>query len=455
MALVTPARTAALALLGECRRRDAHARELLRASKRMSALDSRERAFAQRMVLGVTACIGALDTMINAHLRKGIKLEPRVRDALRISTYELAWLATPVHSAIDQGVALVRSVQSRAGGLANAVLHRVAEIDVPQRLEALSRTSFAAQHDDFGEVTIADLALVSGYPVWLLERTACECDLEVATMLALAACEPPPVYVSINLAHAHTAHTTRELDTLGAIAESSCPNAYRLKMPSVLMASNLINNNDIVVADLSAQRVVAACEPSAGMRVLEVGQGRGTKSLLLENAALMRGGYVSIVGIDTFPFKVEVASQRMESAGLSEYVSCHVFDGLKLAEATLPEFLVGPFDLVLLDAPCSGVGTIRRHGEIAWQLSEANIDGPFGLRQLQAQLLTAAASRVAVGGLLAYTTCSFLASENEQIVDAFLATHVGQSFALEHALKTHVVTNGPDAHTLNCLRRLA
>ena len=487
MARASAARRVAAKALGEVRRRDAHARDLLRESRDMATLEPRERALATRLVLGVTAAQGLLDERIEARLMGRARLEPRVRDALRLCAFELLFLQTPTGVAVSQGVELVREVRPRAAGLANAVLRRIGAEDVPVRSAALERVranvragsggavrSSRAQgsgagvgnldaardpvlgeavgsldsQDFVGDPDVQDLAWVSGYPAWLLERMG-----ESAAQVALSACDPAPVYVAANLALHGEDKTLRLLEDAG-LAPSACDVAgsFVLERPAALAASGLVEGADVVVADLSAQRVTSELGVRAGMRVLEVGQGRGTKSLLMESAALRTGGTARIVGVDFSAFKVRVADKRMRRSGLSQAVTCLEFDARKLAEPNLPEELCSEFDLVFVDAPCSGTGTLRRHPEICWSLRPADVQS---LARLQLQILQAAAVRVRAGGLLRYATCSVLRDEDQDVVRGFLQSAVGRDFVQEkEPLQTWPRPDGPDGHFLAFLRRV-
>jgi len=171
--------------------------------------------------------------------------------------------------------------------------------------------------------------------------------------------------------------------------------------------------------------------PQPGQQVLEVGQGRGTKSILLENECLLNGSYAWIAGVDSEPYKARVSQDRMQKAGLSDWVGSTVLDARLLADPELPQELDRCFDLVFVDAPCSGTGTMRRHPEIAWSLDESALFGEGSLSELQLQILRSTATRVASGGRLAYATCSVMRAENEQVIDAFLASPEGVGFKLE------------------------
>ena len=155
MARATEARRCALALLGERRRRDARARDLLRGASELERLSERDRGFVTRLVMGVTSAQGELDRVIESHLRRGAKLEPRVRDALRLAAFELLYLGARPDAAVSQGVELVRGVAPRAAGLANAVLRRVAEKDAATLVASRARVAN-------GSFTTSDLARVGG-----------------------------------------------------------------------------------------------------------------------------------------------------------------------------------------------------------------------------------------------------------------------------------------------------
>lgn len=437
MARLSLARRAALALLGERRRRDARARDLLRGAGALDKLDERDRGLATRLVLGATAAEGALDAMVDAHLRRGAHLEPRVRDALRLAAYELAYLGTRSDAAVSQGVELVRSVAPRATGLANAVLRRVAEGDVAAVAAARERVAT-------GDFDVRDLVLVGALPEWLAERALASLGAGRTAAWACSALEPAAPWVAVSRAR------RTEDEALALLADAGCepevgplPGSARLGAPSRLAPSGLVERVVAIPCDLAAQEVALACAPAPGERVLEVGQGRGTKTLLLQNVALSAGGPCEVTAVEVSPRKSELAARRMEVAGVAGHVRCVCADG-----RALPADL-GAFDLVFLDAPCSGTGTLARHPEIAWSLAPSV---PADLAALQAELLSAASAHVAAGGRLAYATCSVLAEENEAVVDAFLASPAGTSFSLELAGLTEV-PGGSDTHFHALLRR--
>ncbi len=446
MAKLSEARRVALAVLSERRRRNGRVRDLLRTSDAMAALDARDRSLASRLALGTVSAQGVLDEVLAAYVRRPSSLEPRVRDALRLASFEALYLETPDSVVVSQGVELVRSVVPRASGMANAVLRKVVSQERPKVEEAREAVSS-------GTSTFADLTLVSGLPAWLLQHIVETRGLQVACQMALAQLEPAPVYVASNRAKLSDEDAERLLEEAGLSPQPTMlPGSWVLETPAGLATAGLVQDTRVVVSDLAAQQVANMTAPSNGERLLEIGQGRGTKTILLQNAAQLNGGFADIEAVDSEAFKVRVATHRMESAGLSAHVSCHVLDARTLGGQKLPKSLEGPFDLVFIDAPCSGTGTMRRHPEIPWSLSPDALTGEGSLSELQLQILTAAATRVAAGGRLAYATCSVLPEENEQVIEAFLATDSGARFARSEMLQTIPQIGSCDGHFCCVLR---
>ena len=403
--------------------------------------------------MGVTAAEGELDRVLNAHLRRGGKLEPRVRDALRLAAFDLLYLGARADVGVSQGVELVRGVAPRAAGLANAVLHRVAREDVTALADARSRV-------EAGTFDVSDLAHVGALPEWLCARAMESMGAEAAAAWAMGALEPVGAWVAANRAR----HTADEAEVL--LAHAGCepaagplPGSFLLGAPARLAPSGLVESVDVLPCDIAAQEVALSCAPAPGERVLEVGQGRGTKTVLLEGAAMAAGGPCEIVAVESDERRSDRAAARIEAAGIADHVCCVCCDGRALddslgsgdalgsgdvcgsGDALGSDDTIGSFDLVFIDAPCTGTGTLARHPEIAWSLAE---DAPETLATLQGELLAAAASRVAPGGRLVYATCSVLAEEDESVVEAFLSSPAGADFELERSERTSLP--GADAH---------
>ena len=288
MARLAPARRAALRLGAECRQRDARAREVLRTSDVMDGLEARDRALATRLVLGVQRARGLCDAVVNAHLTHS-HLEPRVRDALRLSSFELLYLGTPTQVAVSQGVELAAVASRRARGLANAVLRRVAAGNVPAMEAARGRVRAARDAGSVPEV--ADVALVGALPEWLARELVASLGAG-ACALALDAMEPPAPTVAANL------NLNTEGQAFARLADAGLqpsrlpwPGCIALGAQAGLAASGLVEETCVLPADPAAQMVSWLAAPAAGVgTMLEVGQGRATKTLLIAGANRRLGG---------------------------------------------------------------------------------------------------------------------------------------------------------------------
>lgn len=430
MARLSPARRAALALVSERRRRDGRIRDIARTDEGMARLDPLDRALAFRLAVGATAAQAVVDGLVGERLKRPSSLEPRVRDAFELAAYEVCYLDTPAQAAVSQGVELVRSVVPRAAGMANAVLRRLAR-EVRPAVEA-ARAAMAA-----GEATAQELSLAAALPLWLVERVCEERGSDFAHGLCAAQAAPAPVYIATNGLRrgADEMHELLQKEGLAPEAVEGLSGSFALGEPAGLARTGLVERVDLVVADLSAQLVCRLVEGAQGCRVLELGQGRGTKSVLMATAlgACHPG---RIVGVDAVGSKVRLSRKRMEAAGLAECVSCVELDGCRLAEEDLPKELDGLFDVVLVDAPCSGTGTMRRHPELPASLDAVQVKE---ISQLQSRLLAAASARVAPGGTLLYSTCSVMRDEDERVVEAFLAGEEGRGFACQPVMEAPAV----------------
>lgn len=434
MARLSKARSVALSLVSLRRRRDARMRDLARQDAGLALLSPADRALAFRLAMGVAGAWPQLDAHINQCLLKPSALEPRVRDALQVAAYELCYLNTPSAVAVSQGVELARSVAPRVAGLANAVLRRLDDELRPQ-------VARARQHLAAGQASVADLSLASCVPEWLVRTVSEQRGSAFAYSLCLAQLHTAPVFVAANGLRHDAASAERLLKEhhLDPAAVEGLVGAFALGDVAPLATSGLIDAVDVVVADVSAQLVCRIAAPAEPCDLLEVGQGRGTKSILLATACeAVHPSHIDAV--DSVDYKVRLSRRRMERAGLGQVVACHELDACRLADDDLPKALSRQFSSVFVDAPCTGTGTLRRHPEIAATLTAADV---ASLSELQLSLLCAASQRVLEGGTLTYATCSVLREEDEDIVEAFLQSEAGRAFRREPVVEAPACKANP------------
>lgn len=439
----SPARLAALDVVYTVRVRDAFAQELIASRIDGASLSPEDRAFATLLALGVASSYGTLDDLINRALNSPSDVNPDVRDALRISAYEMLFLSKAPHAAVDQGVELVRSFAPQATGLANAALRKMCEL---------------ARSFPFGDPTrdVDALARLYAFPSWLAKRLIQEMGPKAAVQFMRASNEQAPLFVATNLCRGTEQSALNSVKRAGEeirpveIGGSAVPGCYLLPDSRSLLVSGvevLLKQGKLIVADAASQLVAASVLPeTAPKSVLEIGAGRATKTVLLQSGAVRKYGeqVQEYVTLDNHAFKMRLLLDRVEQCRVvvSEALTgdaCEL-DGVLDKDRQ--------FDLVFIDAPCSGLGTMRRHPEIRWRLKPDAFDS---FAQTQLAMLRSAATHVAPGGTLAYATCTVDHEENADVVRAFLKSPEGASFELVPiAGRSHIATvlapGSSDAH---------
>ena len=409
MATLTPARRVAYQVFFECRRNNLRIRDYLRESKDFLELSVQDKAFATRLALGATLTKGKLDEALKNHLKSGIHLEPKVQDALRIAVFEVLYLETRRDAVISQGVELVKSISKRS-----SVLRKISEKEAQ-----LTRAK--------NPKTPSELSWASGIPEWICLEIIESLGESAAQKLILNLKNPAPVYVlQRNVSEQQLQSSSLELQ------QTVLPDVYEVKNPAQLNVDAYVKKVQLVPADLASQLVALLTASYAHHALLEVGQGRGTKSLLLSHAfEVLDKENSHITAVELVKGKSHVSKRRLKTAGLSDQVTSLTFDATQFVSPEVPEELNQSFDVVFIDAPCSGLGTLRRHPEIAWNLSSESLYDGGELTVLQTKLLQSCSSRVEVGGFIVYATCSLSNSENQQVVDDFLASPEGSQFEVQ------------------------
>lgn len=437
----SPGRLAALYATQRVRRRKAFAQEVIEATIDQSRLSAQDKAFSTLLTLGVVSTVGSLDEVINRCLQSPRDIQPDVRDALRISAYEVIYLRKEPHAAVDQGVELVRAVAPSASGLGNAVLHRILE----------SSDAFP-----FGDPakSLEALALLHAFPIWLARKLIEDMGPEAANDFMRASNEPAPLFIHVNSLKSSDDEVISLFADVGAelsAGESggiAAPGCYRVSNTRALAdgrIQHLFQQGKILVSDASAQAIAASVlENGLPENMLEVGAGRGTKTILLQSIAKrLFGKQIKLTSMDSHSFKTDLLSQRAKLYGAR-------IDSVVTGNATrLDSVMPGrDFDVVFIDAPCSGLGTLRRHQDIRWRLESEKIGE---LAQTGIDLLSSASGHVASSGSIVYATCTVVYEENYGVVKRFLESTQGSNFKLaplngKACFASQLSGNSPDAH---------
>jgi 16S rRNA (cytosine967-C5)-methyltransferase len=361
-----------------------------------------DRALCHELVLGVLRWQLQLDKIIEHYANRRIdNLDLSVRLALRLGLYQLRFLSrVPASAAVNESVNLVAHARVRsAQGLVNAVLRR-----------ATREPDYDPSEDTSDP--IERIAIETSHPVWLIERWANSFGLEESREFARANNQTPPSAIRIVNARASESDVLSKLRLAGAIVAASTvtEGAWRIFGAQSLLR-DLARGGEIYLQDEASQLVARVVGAEPEERVLDLCAAPGGKTTQIADLA---GGCCFTVASDISPRRLKTVTRAVETQRLNG-IRCVVLD----AYQPLP-FSEGLFDRVLVDAPCSGTGTLRRNPEIRYRISAADI---LKLATRQKQFLLNAASVVKPGGRLVYSTCSVETEENEEVIETFLSTN--------------------------------
>ncbi len=372
-------------MLCAVRERGAYANLLLPQLMRERRLPPRDRAFATELAYGALRAQGSLDLSLNRFVKRSV--DPAVRDALRLGAYQLWKTRVPARAAVSTTVDLVRIVSPRAAGFANAVMRRVSEDPEPPA------PSFA--DDPRGHLSVR-----FSHPRWIVDAFAAalgETGNDEELEAALAADDARP--------HVHLVARSLDRDELldaageGALRGRWSPRAVYLSGgdPGELAA---VRDGRAAVQDEGSQLValVLAGADAPGRSTIDLAAGPGGKAALL--AALG----MDVVGLELH----ETRARLVANSGVA----------VAVGDGRWPPFAPETADRVLLDAPCSGLGALRRRPEARWRRTAADIE-PLAL--LQEALLRSAVALTRPGGVIAYATCSPHPRETTEVIRRVVA----------------------------------
>jgi len=413
---VSPARALAFATIRATFEDGAFTERAFRAEADRLALSGRDRAQAQRLAYGAVQRRGTADVAIEKLAGRSIRLlDPPVLAALRLGLYELLFAdATPDHAAVDQAVELVKSAgAAHAAGFANAVLRRA----IRERAQLT-----ATLLDD--DSTPAAAAVADSAPKWLAEMWWEELGAEAARG-ALAACnEPAEVAMRVNALRTDREAMLARLAEAGVEARAPAVD-WPLAAPESIVVEGRTGESvpaAIAAGELTPQSrgsaaVVAVLDPQEGDHVLDLCAGPGIKTGQIAERMGDRG---EVISVELDPDRAAETAAQATRLGLRS---------VTVIEADATKGAPGPgFDRVLLDAPCSDLGTLASRPDARWRKSPKTIQR---LTEVQDELLRSAAAVLEPGGTLVYSTCTISRCENEERIAALLrASEAGEVPAL-------------------------
>lgn len=387
------ARAVALAVLGQLDDEAAFLQPALQAAAHRAGLEPRDRGLALELVMGVERWRLRLDHALAPHVRRGLDdTDPVTRRILRIAAYQVLFLdRIPARAAVHSAVELAR--RSRGEGVARFV---------NGVLRGLTRDPMPPPAGDDPDAIATRLS----QPPWLVARWHARGGAAHAEALAAAHNRPAPLTVRVAGDAPDREALADRLRAEGATvrAAAHAPDALHLEDHPAPFDGESFRAGWWQAQDEASQLVVRLLDPRPGERIWDTCAAPGGKTRYI--ARLM--GHGALVATDLHPMKAERLARLLRHR---PHVSVRAHD----AAAPLEE---APFDRVLVDAPCTGLGVMRRHPELKWRRTEADI---ADRAERQRQILTAAADAVRPGGLLVYSVCSDTPEEGPEQVEAFLA----------------------------------
>lgn len=400
-AAIASARDIALDILVKVEQQGAYSNLLLNSSLQKSALSREDAGLVTELVYGTISRMNTLDYVLEEFVSKGIaKLQPWVRNLLRLSLYQIMYLdRIPSHAAVNEAVNIAKKKGHEGiSGMVNGVLRSVLRAGdlpvIPDGLSPAKRISIQYSH-----------------PKWLVKRWITEYGVDTAEAICAANNEPPAVSVRVNTTMISREALLSQMIEQGLQASASEVSPYGIvvKGGGNLALSSWYRDGYLSVQDESSMLVAEAVAPEPGMKVLDCCAAPGGKTAHMGELMKDKG---SIFANDLHPHKAKLISDQAARLGLDSVVTGSA-DALEL-EHTLEH---QSFDRILLDAPCSGLGVIRRKPDLKWRKQPEDV---ASVASLQGQLLQSVSKLLKPGGVLVYSTCTTEQTENSEVVAVFL-----------------------------------
>ncbi len=360
---------------------------------RGSALPARDRAFVTELVYGTVRAQRRLDDLIGRVSKRPVRrLDRPVRAALRLGAYQLLH-DVPAHAAVGETVDALGARSPRARGFTNGVLR------------ALTRLGPPWPDPD-------DVAVALSYPDWLVARLTADLGADDAVGALRAMTEPAAVTLRPKPGRVTADALEAELRSLAVAAQRGALVGDALVVRGIGDPGQLaaVREGRATPQDQASQAVAALVDARPGDRIVDVAAAPGGKAGALAERV---GDGGTVIALDVDPGRTRLVANAAQRLGVR---SLHAV----VADARRPPVADEGFDRVLVDAPCSGLGGLRRRADARWRITPDAIDG---LVTLQREILTAAARLVRVGGVLVYSVCTLTADETEGI-DEWMASAV-------------------------------
>ncbi len=372
---------------------------------------AQDRGLLTQLVYGTLRFRNRLDWVIRStYAGKFESMDTGLKNILRVALYQIMFAdRLPVYAATNEAVKTAKKMFPGRSNLVNAILRNAA------------RKMDAIEYPDFDDDPLLHISVLYSHPLWIVQMWAEQYGIEDTLALCKSNNDIPPVVIRAN-----GLKTTRS-DLLDMLRNCGCEAIPARYSPDGIVISNLrepvarmplYEAGYMQIQDEASQMIALLLDPRPGERVLDLCAGVGIKTTHM--AALMRNKG-TITAMDINPQKIEMSLLLARRLGATN-IEPIVRDAAKDPDNDL----CGKFDRVLVDVPCSGMGTLRRNPEIKWNTK------PEDMKQfppLQKEILHRSAAYLKRGGIMVYSTCTIASAENEDVVREFLSAHPDFEYA--------------------------
>ena len=365
-------------------------------------LDPRDRGFITEIVYGSVKNRGKLDYVLNQFASTKVnKMDKWPRNLLRLALYQILFLDKgPDSAAVNEAVKLAKHY-GHVDKFVNAVLRNIL------------RGMDGIQWPDKAKDPVQYLMVQYSFPQWMVERFIRQYGLEDAERLCDWYNQPAAMWIRTNTLKTTRAELKQILEKEGLTVSESRHTPEGLKIENAVNLHKLksFQQGLFTVQDESSMLVALAAEPAPGQRVLDVCSAPGGKTTHMAQLMKNKG---TIYACDIHKHRLDLIAENCKRLGISN-VELVQQDGTKLTKRWQE-----PFDVVLCDVPCSGLGVLGRRADARWAKESEDI---AGLCKIQKKILEEAAQLVVPGGTLIYSTCTIAPEENQEMVKAFISEH--------------------------------
>ena len=362
-------------------------------------LDERDKALLVQIVYGTTQRRLTLDFFL-APFIQGKKIDQWIQTLLRLTVYQLVYLErVPIHAALNEAVNIAKLNGHQAvGNFVNALLRRFLREERP---------SF-----DQCETVEERLSITYSMPMWIVKLLLEQLPFEEVEALLASLLEKPVVSARINDIPERRVQMMHQLQEEGFEVEASTMSPYGIRcLKGNLVHSDFFAEGKITIQDESSMLVAPVGRLSGEESVLDACAAPGGKATHI--ASLLQNGHLT--ALDISHAKLEKVAQHLQRLNLADKVTLKVADASKFSPQN-----DALYDMIYLDAPCSGLGLMRRKPEIKY---EKRLNDVKALLHIQFELIEHVAGLLRSGGTLIYSTCTLTQEENEHLVETFLRQH--------------------------------